>query len=165
MLALAIDLLDIYITDPVLEIFDRFGVASPGKGESGGILLGQIDTHEQRIMICRASVPGPLDQATSVSFVRGKASAQQIIEYEFHNSNGTNTYLGEWHSHPAAKAQPSTQDLRMIRDQRLSSTIHVRFLLLIVVAKREICVAIDDGERVSSTVVRKDTYAPILDRL
>jgi len=93
------------ITKNVLEIFNRSRQLKKNSKESGGILIGQVN--DQYILVSRATSPNKLDTQGATKFIRNKDIAQEIIEYEFQNSEMKNTYLGEWHTHPAIEAHPS----------------------------------------------------------
>jgi integrative and conjugative element protein (TIGR02256 family) len=135
MLRVEIDGKQIFITDSVLNIFYEFRQPDKRQGERGGVLLGQVTEDEHRILVSRASIPGNQDKASRFSFYRDRKMAQQIVEYEFHNSDGKNTYLGEWHTHPTNKASPSSQDVSMIADQLSNNHMKVGFILLFVLAR------------------------------
>src|SRR4051812_47700090 len=101
-----------YFSKEVIDTLSKFRQTRSGTHEAGGILLGQVS--KDCTYVCRVSIPNDLDKRSLFSFKRSKKSAQLIAEYEFHNSGGTITYLGEWHSHPEDIASPSSQDQRMI---------------------------------------------------
>ncbi|TDN39887.1 hypothetical protein E4631_24930 [Hymenobacter sp. UV11] len=69
-----------------LGILDRFTQWSKNQPEAGGVIMGKLIGNEIQIM--RLSVPTPLDKASRYNFERHAYSAQIVIDYEFHNSNG-----------------------------------------------------------------------------
>ncbi|WP_407666996.1 Mov34/MPN/PAD-1 family protein [Mucilaginibacter sabulilitoris] len=111
----------------ILEKFTQYNRKDP---EAGGILLGKIINDE--INILKVSVPTSLDRASRTNFERNKVSAQIILDYEFYNSNGQLTYLGEWHTHPERYPTPSYTDLHMLKDQFKNNKLHTNFLLLVI---------------------------------
>lgn len=143
----------IFLTKTVIDIFGQLQQLEQQKNEKGGIVLGQISQDAHQILVCRASVPGSQDRNKRKSFHRDRKKAQQIIEYEFYNSGGKNTYLGEWHTHRASKAIPSPQDIRMITRQFATNEMKVRFILLFIVAQEELFVGLYDGQKMSSVVI------------
>jgi integrative and conjugative element protein (TIGR02256 family) len=161
MLRLNIGERHLLVTTTVLGIFHQFHELAELKRENGGIVLGQYSESRQQVLVCRASAPGPLDQAMNNSFRRNRKAAQQIVEYEFYNSSGRNTYLGEWHTHPTDRAAPSPGDLHMIRQQFASNDVRIGFLLLFVVARLELFVGLLDGGSVVSVTV--SDYLDFLD--
>lgn len=113
-----------------LEILERFTQYNRKAPESGGIILGKLINGQ--INILKLSVPTPLDRASRMNFERSKIGAQIIIDYEFYNSNGQLTYLGEWHTHPEEHPTPSSTDLQMLRDQFKNNKLTTDFLVLLI---------------------------------
>ncbi len=144
----------IFLTKTVIDIFRQFRQLEQQEKEKGGIVLGQISENEHQVLVCRVSVPGSQDRNRRGSFHRDRKQAQQIIEYEFYNSDGKNTYLGEWHSHPANEAVPSPQDIHMITEQFATNEMKVEFILLFVIAQEELFVGLYDGQKMSSVTVK-----------
>jgi len=144
----------VFLTKTVIDLFCRFQQIEQREKERGGIVLGQISEKEHRILVCRASVPGGQDRNKRRYFHRDRKKAQQIIEYEFYNSGGKNTYLGEWHTHPANRAIPSPQDIHMITEQLATNEMKVEFILLFVVAQEELFVGLYDGQTMSFATVK-----------
>src|SRR5690606_22998240 len=81
-----------------LEILNSFTQNSTKAPESGEIIIGKII--QGQINIIKLSVPTILDKYSRTNLERNKVSAQIILDYQFYNSNGQLTYLGEWHTHP-----------------------------------------------------------------
>ncbi len=144
----------IYLTRTVVDILCQFRQLKQAKNENGGIILGQTSKDEQQILVCRASVPGSQERSGRLSFHRDRRKAQQIIEYEFYNSDGRNTYLGEWHTHPAKEAVPSSQDISMIMEQFATNEMRIEFILLLIVTWEELFVGLHDGQTMYSATVR-----------
>jgi integrative and conjugative element protein (TIGR02256 family) len=113
-----------------LDILERFTQHSRKAPESGGIMLGKLINDE--INILKLSVPTLLDKSSRTNFERSKTGAQIILDYEFHNSNGQLTYIGEWHTHPEKFPSPSSTDLHMLKDQFKFNKLQTNFLLLLI---------------------------------
>lgn len=120
----------IYLSNSVLEIFDKYTQTNKDSHEAGGILLGQ--TSGKSIYILKATIPTKFDKSTRYSFIRSKEIAQIIVDYEFINSNRKTIYLGEWHTHPEKIPSPSGQDIKMIKEQRKLSKLNEDFILLFI---------------------------------
>jgi integrative and conjugative element protein (TIGR02256 family) len=155
--------LHVYLADDVITILRKFASISPAVNESGGILLGQVCENYREVLICRASIPSVQDGRSWASFRRDRRAAQHIVDYEFHNSGGRNTYLGEWHTHDADTAVPSSQDVSMIKSQLQANTVPAGLLILIVASRYEICVGVWDGHNLTSQVIGGNADAPLLD--
>ncbi len=140
----------ILITDSVANIFMTYRQFHNNDSERGGIVLGQVNESNDKILVCRATIPSNGDSWGKTSFRRNHIVAQYMIEYEFFNSDRRNTYLGEWHTHPAKIASPSSQDLSMIKQQFLENTIKVNFIFLFIVAHDELYIGTYNGNEINS---------------
>jgi len=127
-----------------LEILNSFTQNSTKAPESGGIIIGKII--QGQINIIKLSVPTILDKSSRTNFERNKVSAQIILDYEFYNSNGQLTYLGEWHTHPEPFPVPSKTDLQMLKQQFKSNKIMNEFILLLIKGTKGIYLRIMDEE-------------------
>jgi integrative and conjugative element protein (TIGR02256 family) len=112
----------------ILQEFKQRGKDDP---EAGGIVLASVSP-DGYIYIDKLSVPTRFDKGSRYSFVRDKETAQIIVNYEFHNSQGKTIYIGEWHTHPENKPNPSGQDRMMIKEQFQKSKLSEQFILLII---------------------------------
>lgn len=113
-----------------LDILERFTQHNRKAPESGGVLIGKLINSQ--VNITKLSVPTILDQASRTNFERSKKGAQIILDYEFYNSNGQLTYLGEWHTHPEPFPTPSSTDLTMLKDQFKNNKLNTDFLILLI---------------------------------
>lgn len=141
------------ITNTVINIFMNFRQFHKNDNERGGIILGQVNNSQTKVLICRATIPSTADSWGKTTFRRNHSAAQHLVEYEFHNSNRKNTYLGEWHTHPAKVAHPSSQDISMIKQQFEENDIKVKFLLMLIVAQQEIYLGMYNGLTLDSVVI------------
>jgi integrative and conjugative element protein (TIGR02256 family) len=137
----------IILSETVLTLTSRYRQVDPGALEAGGILIGQISLDEKTVLISRASVPGPYDQATRATFRRDKTWAQGIVIHEFYNSGGKNAYLGEWHTHPSNRVKPSSQDEKMLKEQFEKNDIQIPFLFLLIIGLGENYLGLFDGKK------------------
>lgn len=78
--------------------------------ESGGTLIGRYISGTDDVVVDEITVPLPSDDQTRQTFRRTQASHQQKIERAWEDSGNTQTYLGEWHTHPEAVPVPSELD-------------------------------------------------------
>jgi len=79
-----------------------------GKPEQGGIFIGQYRT--PHIEITDYTRPGKTDRSALYSFSKSDPIHQSVATARWHQSRGTETYIGEWHSHPYGPPLPSTVD-------------------------------------------------------
>lgn len=94
----------------VLSAINPFRQRSPKAPEAGGILIGY--RRADHLHIVEATVPGPADTGTRVSFRRDDLGHQRRASARWQDSHGYLDYLGEWHTHPEMSPSPSGTDLR-----------------------------------------------------
>lgn len=96
--------------------------------EAGGLLLGFRRGPHLHVTAC--TLPFPTDRRTRTSFNR-ECAGHAKIAYEFWQESGERMdYLGEWHSHPEAKASPSSIDLHEWRTLLRNQSSALLFLIL-----------------------------------
>ncbi|MDR2276152.1 MAG: Mov34/MPN/PAD-1 family protein [Sphingobacterium sp.] len=127
-----------------LDILERFTQNEAKAHEAGGIIVGKIIN--EQINIIKLSVPSRMDKSSRMSFERNKDSAQIILDYEFHNSNGQFTYLGEWHTHPEPFPTPSNIDLQMLKQQYKNNKMMTDFIILLIKGTNGIYISILDND-------------------
>jgi len=81
--------------------------------ESGGILLGYYTDQLDCAVVTRVTGPGRGSRAGGTWFERGVAGLQAVVTRLWRSGRGY--YLGEWHFHPDASADPSPDDLQTLR--------------------------------------------------
>jgi integrative and conjugative element protein (TIGR02256 family) len=82
----------------------------PSKPEAGGVLLGRHIRGSDDLIVDSVTTPMKGDRRSRRRFRRGKKGHQAAIDEAWRESNGTCTYLGEWHSHPEGVPTPSLID-------------------------------------------------------
>jgi integrative and conjugative element protein (TIGR02256 family) len=78
--------------------------------EAGGVLLGRHIVDSDDIVIDKVTTPQPGDRSSRFRFIRARRRHQKLIDAAWCESNGTVTYLGEWHTHPERVPHPSLVD-------------------------------------------------------
>lgn len=83
--------------------------------ETGGVLIGAYDIARKRVYaVCQ--VRAPEDSISSpTSFIRGCANLPEHLKHIHETTLDNLTYIGEWHSHPSANTQRSTDDIKLHR--------------------------------------------------
>lgn len=84
--------------------------------ETGGILVGTVDTHRKWVLLVDV-VPAPPDsEQWPTGFIRGSVGlcreVKRIQEWTGHSVH----YVGEWHSHPPGKSLGMSSDDRHVLD-------------------------------------------------
>lgn len=83
--------------------------------ESGGILIGYW-ANEHEAVITAIIGPGTNAIHTTNSYVPDQEYHVQEITRIYHESGRTETYLGDWHTHPNAEAYLSPRDKKTIKN-------------------------------------------------
>ena len=81
--------------------------------ETGGVLIGLYDIAKKLVYIV-CQVRAPEDSISSpTSFIRGCADLPERLKHIQETTLDNLTYIGEWHSHPSANTQRSTDDVKL----------------------------------------------------
>jgi integrative and conjugative element protein (TIGR02256 family) len=81
-----------------------------GATEAGGVLLGRHLRDGSAIIVDAVTVPMDGDRRARTRFHRAKRRHQAAIDAAWAASEGTCTYLGEWHTHPEPVPMASLVD-------------------------------------------------------
>lgn len=81
--------------------------------ETGGMLLGYVADNNEPV-ITKIIGPGPNAKHGRFKFVPDGAFQQKLLEEYFKKTNGGETYLGDWHTHPKGSAIPSYTDKKTL---------------------------------------------------
>lgn len=99
-----------------------------GTIEAGGVLIGQI--LDGIALIEKATDGGPKAVHEEYYFQADPNYINMLIDMEYANSDGKSVYLGEWHTHPQIRPEPSTKDLRSL-DEIADSSDEFAILLIL----------------------------------
>jgi integrative and conjugative element protein (TIGR02256 family) len=78
--------------------------------EAGGVLLGRHLLDGSAIVVDAVTAPMDGDRRARTRFHRAQQRHQAAIDAAWATSDGTCTYLGEWHMHPEPIPSPSSVD-------------------------------------------------------
>ncbi|GAA4459382.1 hypothetical protein GCM10023189_33030 [Nibrella saemangeumensis] len=81
--------------------------------ETGGVLLGYWGSSLD-VVITAVVGPGSLAIHKQASFIPDNDYHSREIKSHYEKTGRTETYLGDWHTHPEAKANLSTQDRKTL---------------------------------------------------
>lgn len=115
----------------------QFVQTSEEDPEAGGTLIGRYISGTDDIVVDEITAPLPSDEQTRQTFRRTQASHQQRIERAWKESGNTQTYLGEWHTHPEAAPVPSELD-RLNWTEKLSRDRYGESLFFLIVGTERI---------------------------
>jgi integrative and conjugative element protein (TIGR02256 family) len=100
----------IKLTVEVVTRLQQYAQHTPDAAEAGGVLLGRYLSDSDDVVVDDLTEPLPGDKRGRYFFHRAQKAHQQFIEQAWRASNGTRTYLGEWHTHPETRPTPSCVD-------------------------------------------------------
>ena len=119
------------IKKSVFKTFSKF-TRKKVNNESGGILLGNV--YKKHCEIVKVTMPNKYDSFGPNFFVRSKRGAQPYINKSWKKSNGTEIYLGEWHTHFEVEPRPTLTDKNMIINSLRKTKMEIDFLFLVIVS-------------------------------
>lgn len=117
--------------------------------EAGGILIGSYRGPHVVVDACTTPLFG--DVRLRNLFDRRDAGHQAAALGAWKRSGGTDTFVGEWHTHPVDHPTPSALDLRTWHDllRRSSAT-----LVFLIAGRRSLWCGIGQGSRVRRLATR-----------
>lgn len=105
--------------------------------ETGGVLVGFLDSRLDAVVITAASGPGPKAHHGVFTFNRDREFCQDFIDRHAGDSSGVIDFVGEWHKHPEVNPSPSPTDCSTYRRLSVDKNSHVdRPVVLITGARR-----------------------------
>lgn len=111
-----------------------------GDSEAGGVLIGE--TRPECLVVTHATTPQPGDTRGRLFFNRKAEGHQEQVIERWKESQGRLDYIGEWHTHPEKRPQPSLVD----RVGWIWRSVQSKKPLLVLIVGQENCfVAIQDG--------------------
>jgi integrative and conjugative element protein (TIGR02256 family) len=81
--------------------------------ETGGVLLGYWGGDQA--LVTRAVGPGPDATHGMASFLPDQGFHEEVIALHYERTGRTETYLGDWHSHPGGSGRLSRLDRRTLK--------------------------------------------------
>lgn len=127
----------------VMRVIDSFTVGRQAGTEAGGILIGSY--RGPHVQICDCTVPMRGDVRKAHLFDRKYHGHHQAANSAWEKSSGTETYIGEWHTHPEDFPTPSSTDLRTWSEIMGRHALPVVFL---IAGRRAIWAGVGQGGRV-----------------
>lgn len=83
------------------------------RAETGGLLVGHYDDHHHWAFVTEVTGPPSDSRSGRTWFERGVRNLQKFLEKLWQQDRSF--YLGEWHFHPFAPANPSHTDVSQMR--------------------------------------------------
>ena len=83
--------------------------------ETGGMLLGWTNPGENLIAVCAVTGPGPNAAHHLTAFEPDTAWQQRHLDAVYTATDGSVTFVGDWHTHPSGGFGMSRRDRRTMR--------------------------------------------------
>jgi integrative and conjugative element protein (TIGR02256 family) len=122
-----------------VEAMVAFRQNSSRDREAGGVLIGE--SRGEHVWVREATPPQPDDIRTRATFLRCSGRHQQLVDEAWARSEGTLSYVGEWHTHPEDHPTPSVIDRASLFLRSLQAA---HTLVAVIVGLRSNYVAIQD---------------------
>jgi integrative and conjugative element protein (TIGR02256 family) len=118
----------VLITHPVVAMFEQQKDKSLAQSESGGILIGCY--RGPHVEITGYTAPGTKDIRLPYRFIKQDDKHQHHATNAWRISGGTDTYIGEWHTHPRGAPRPSSIDNQTWRELVAASKRMMVFVIV-----------------------------------
>lgn len=125
------------IDSSVIQKFIQYQQNTQNDYEAGGLLLGRHLKDCSHLAVDYISEPQRGDKRSRYGFFRGKWHQKTAHKY-WESSNGTCTYLGNWHTHPEPYPTPSQTDITDWLNVLKNDIYEGNHLYFIIVGTREI---------------------------
>lgn len=123
------------IQDTVVNALDRY-CRKAGTSETGGILVGRY-SEDLSVATVYEATPPPSDSRRGRSwFVRGVSGLREMLHKRWRLKERTH-YLGEWHFHPIANIEPSSDDFEQMVEISSSTDYDCKEPLLLIFGTRQ----------------------------
>ncbi|WP_333880467.1 Mov34/MPN/PAD-1 family protein [Lysinibacillus capsici] len=106
--------------------------------EAGGILIGRFLSESDDVIIDNYTKPSCYDTQKRYFFKRLTKVHQDILNEIWKKSNGTQNYLGEWHTHPENVPFPSNHDFNSWHVLLKNQNDDIKRLYFIILGIKEI---------------------------
>jgi integrative and conjugative element protein (TIGR02256 family) len=118
----------VLLSDAVLAKISRFVIEPETRLEAGGILIGNQRSPHVEIVDCTTPLPG--DRRLPNLFDRCDPGHQNSALTAWQNSGQTESFVGEWHTHPQDFPTPSSIDHKTWEKLLARATDPLVFLVL-----------------------------------
>ncbi len=149
----------VYILEAARQVIAQESEAKYGI-ETGGVLVGFVDSGLHVVVVTAASGPGPHATHGPTTFNRDRAFCQIFLDTHARETGGIIDFVGEWHKHREPAPQPSQVDIKTYRRLAADSHCHLELPLVLIVgteAKQD-PIPVDAFVCVNAFVFRRDGF-------
>lgn len=134
-LKLTCQCLTIFVEGNILKEIQNYQKYGAFELESGGIIAGYYDVHNNALRVTDITWPQSDDICKQFQFIRKEKDHQEIMDKLWTESEHMKSYLGEWHTHNQCRPSPSFVDRNNWK--KISKKAHnFKDLLFIIVGKK-----------------------------
>ncbi|WP_444917030.1 Mov34/MPN/PAD-1 family protein [Microbulbifer sp. JMSA003] len=135
------------VPEKVVDVLDTYRQIRPGDTEAGGVLIGcwRRSTVSQKtfhVELTSCTEPSGQDYRSRYEFERRSQHHVRYVQEVWASTQGLQTYIGEWHTHPESHPEPSQVDILNWK-RNLRGNIAV----LAIVGTKSIWLAYWDGSK------------------
>jgi len=120
----------VLLPDEIFELIKKH-ISVHYPKEYGGVFVGKV---EGTVAIIEMTMVSRQYYNTPVLFRRFSRFINKCLYRVFAQSKGDVIYLGEWHSHPNGKPNPSGTDINAMKNIAESKSVRIQTPLLMIVA-------------------------------
>lgn len=121
---------------PRSELNSIYKMCLASSNETGGILIGYYSADLSWAIVTKATAPPAGSIRRAFTFVREGKSLTRLLDKYWKKKQ---YYLGEWHFHPNASAQPSSTDLNTMRRLADTESLHCPEPILCIIGGNRSC--------------------------
>lgn len=129
----------LFIENNVIDYFESINQAA----ETGGILIGYKLFERNEYVLSAYTKQQMDDNARFCDFERNSSKHFEILKSMW-KENESLMYFGDWHFHPVDYVSPSSTDLKTFKKLCKNSVTSSKYMIFIIVAKKQFRVFIYD---------------------
>ena len=126
------------INGDVIKKLSTFKQLESKSTEAGGVILGRVIKETNHLIIDELTIPSHYDVRGRFYFKRDKNSHQKTVDIRWLESDKTENYFGEWHTHAEDNPTPSSVDKNDWRRRVKEDKLFLNFLISIIVGRKSI---------------------------
>ena len=113
--------------------------------EQCGVLTG-VKVGNDTYRICKFSPPC-VSENSRCGCKRDAEKANSFIKEDFHKSEHTRFYIGEWHTHPEKNPTPSSVDYSSIQEIFKTASLVAPIIFMIIVGTEGLHISVYNGDK------------------
>jgi len=115
---------------PRIELNSMYKMCLASSNETGGVLIGYYSADLSWAKVTKATAPPTGSIRRAFTFVREGKSLTRLLDKYWKKKQ---YYLGEWHFHPNASAEPSSTDRNTMHKLASTASLHCPEPILFII--------------------------------